>query len=124
MPDRIDTVKGDYRLAERLGKSLREQLEKKWQLQLRQRVMHRRNRAKINDYRRQIFVGHVPEILIAHNRNECPTVVADAFANCPREHVVGPGARTRFHVGCEIWKSDLQPESWDGLNCSGAHLRG
>src|SRR5262249_18608398 len=53
---------------------------------------------QINHDRGKVFVRHVTEWLVWHQRGEGAPVVSNAFANRSRQLVVGPGSGTGFWI--------------------------
>ena len=71
------------------------------------RLTHGRQRPQVHDDRREVFIGQITEVFVRHERKQRAAVVADAFANGPRELVVGPVSRSRFLVGCDVRRIHL-----------------
>lgn len=69
---------------------------------LRQNVVNRRKRAKVNDDGGNIFIGHAAKECVGHGAAKDSAVVTDAVTNGAFELRIGPGAGSGFFVGSKV----------------------
>src|SRR5271165_1467192 len=105
-----------HRGGERLGCAADEVFHREDDFSLGQLVPHWRQRAQIDDHGRQVLVRHLAVVGVGHHRKQCTTVVSDAFADGPSEHVVRPRAAAGYVIRSEIWRYDSSWKVGIGLN--------
>src|SRR5215471_408930 len=71
-------------------------------LRLRQRVPHGAKRPKVDDYRREIFIRHLLESHVGHQREESAAIVTDAFTDRLGKLLVGPGASSGLNIRSQV----------------------
>ena len=82
---------------------------------------HRRQAADEDHDGGQVFVGHVAEVFVGHDRKQRASVIGDAFADGPGDGVIAPLAEAGFRIRSDIGRDEAEPAFFK-QDCAGAFL--